>query len=278
MTKYFILFSFIFLLPSCNSTKIFYNYGDFIVSWQVDNYFDITSEQEEWIEEKIVLHLEWHRKEELPKYKNFLTKIKDQAQDGISMSELNEAFSMYEIKRNRIFERITPDVALFLAKISPSQIDYLEKQMIEENEEMAKKTENHHEQLVKRREYFFEQMEDWFGELSKNQIKQLNEWQNEWYKDSSYTSRERLQLRLVSQNQFLTLLRSNPNSKELEKWLNTWTLQWTNESNPLREKRIIRNKKRILKVENILTPKQRLHALQELDYWIEVLEQTILDN
>ena len=248
------------------------------MSWQVDNYFDITSEQEEWIEEKIVLHLEWHRKEELPKYNNFLTKIKDQAQDGISMSELNEAFSMYEIKRNRIIERITPDVALFLAKISPSQIDYLEKQMIEENEEMAKKTENHHEQLVKRRKYFFEQMEDWFGELSKNQIKQLNEWQNEWYKDSSYTSRERLQLRLVSQNQFLTLLRSNPNSKELEKWLNTWTLQWTNESNPLREKRIIRNKKRILKVENILTPKQRLHALQELDYWIEVLEQTILDN
>ena len=74
------------------------------------------------------------------------------------------------------------------------------------------------------------------------------------------------------------MLRSNPNSKELEKWLNTWTLQWTNESNPLREKRIIRNKKRILKVDNILTPKQRLHALQELDYWIEVLEQTILDN
>jgi len=278
MIKYFILFNFIFLFVSCSSTKIFYNYGDYLVSWQVDNYFDLTSEQEEWIKKKTNLHLKWHRREELPTYKNFLIEIKELAKDGVSMQELNEAFLKYETKRNRIYERLTPDVALFLTKISPSQIDYLEKQMLEDNQELLAKLEGDHDQIKKRKKYFFDEMEEWFGEFSKNQITQLNDWLDEWYKESSNSSNDRLQIRLKSQNQFLSLLRTRPDSKDIEKWLKIWTINWGNDSKNLREERILRNKKRILKVEKILTSDQRSHALQELDYWKEVLEETIADN
>ena len=92
----------IFLLASCNTTKIFYNYGDFLISWQVDNYFDLTDTQTEWIEKKSRFHLDWHRKKELPNYKEFLTKIKENAIDGVSMSELENAFSMYETSRDKV--------------------------------------------------------------------------------------------------------------------------------------------------------------------------------
>ena len=37
-----------------------------MASWQLDNYFDLTTQQEEWIEERMRLHLEWHRRKNYP--------------------------------------------------------------------------------------------------------------------------------------------------------------------------------------------------------------------
>ena len=39
----------------------------------------------------------------------------------------------------------------------------------------------------------------------------------------------------------------------------------------------MRNKKRILQVDKILTPEQRMHAVRELDEWIEIIDGIILD-
>ena len=245
-----------------------------IISWQVDNYFDLTSEQEKWIKEKMSLHLEWHRKEELPKYKKFLIDIQVKSKDGLTMIELNEGFSSFETKRDRIFERLTPDVAFFLTNISHEQIDYFENKILEENEEMLEKLESPKKRLQERTEYFFEQMESWFGKFNEKQILQLNELQNKWYKESYPQTKNRMKLRLKSQNQLLALLRTKPEKKEIEKWLQKWTHNMVNDENQKRKRRILRNKKRILQVDRILTDEQRLHALKEIDYWIEILEQT----
>jgi len=275
MIKYFFLLNLLFFLAGCNSTKIFYNYGDIIISWQIDNYFDLTNEQEEWVEEKLMFHLDWHRKEELPSYKKLLIEIKEDARDGISMNELNKSFTSYETKRDRIFEKLTPDIAFFLAGLKNDQIDYLENQMLNGNEEIEEEFENYQEKIDKRKENFFEQMENWFGELNENQVAKLNEWQNQWYKNSSYLSKNRMELRLKTQIQFLTLLRSNPEKTKIEKWLLEWTFNMVKSSNQKRKERILTNKKRILEVDKILTAEQRNNALRELDYWIKVLEETI---
>ena len=79
---------------------------------------------------------------------------------------------------------------------------------------------------------------------------------------------------MKSQNQLLALLRTKPEKKEIEKWLQKWTHNMVNVENQKRKRRILRNKKRILQVDRILTDEQRLHALEEIDYWIEILEQT----
>ncbi len=68
-----------FLISGCSTGKLFYDYGDGMVSWQVDNYFDLTSSQEEWIEERMRLHLDWHRKQELPRYRDFLVEVQDRS-------------------------------------------------------------------------------------------------------------------------------------------------------------------------------------------------------
>ena len=118
-------------------------------------------------------------------------------------------------------------------------------------------------------------METWFGEISKNQVARLDELQNQWYKKSSHLSKNRLDLRLKSQNQFITFLRSKPGKTSIENWLRQWTFRIVNSSDRKRVNRILRNKKRILEVDKILTHDQRIHAIKELDIWIKVIEETI---
>ena len=277
--KKIILFTvLLFILAGCNTTKLLYDFGDEIVSWQLDNYFDLTSEQEDWVEERVRMHLEWHRTEELPRYKNFLIEIQKSAKDGLTMSELDEGFSRFEAKSGRIFERLIPDTALFLTKLNPLQINNLEREMLEENEEMLERLESQQDRLQKRREDFLEQMEDWFGEFSPSQLEQIKLWQTEWFTESSDPIAARMEHRLKSQSQILTLLRSSPDNTQLEKWLRRWTSRWDSNENPERMARILRNKKRILQVDKFITPEQRLHALRELDEWVEILEQTIINH
>ena len=265
----------IFLLAGCSTTKLVYDYGDKYLLWQLDSYFDLSNKQEEWLEERIKFHLEWHRSQELRSYKKFLIDIQNRAKNGLTMEELDEGFSRYEAKQQRLFERLIPDTALFLKSLSSEQINNLESKMLEENEEMIEKYENRSELIQERRENFLEQMEEWFGEFSPDQMIQINEWQVNWFVESTSPFEERMKYRIKSQTQILALLRSFPDGQELEKWMRKWSKSWGRDNNSDRKARILRNKNRILQVEKFINPEQRLHALRELDDWVEILEQTI---
>ena len=275
LPKIILFLGLLFFIAGCSSAKLFYSYGDSIVSWQLDSYFDLTNEQEEWVEERMRLHLEWHHNEELPRYRRFLLDIQKSAKDGLTMSELDEGFYRFGTKVDRIFERLIPDVVLFLSEISPEQINNLELVMDEENEEMMKRMENQQELIQERHENFWDQMEDWFGEFSISQREQITELQTKWFTESPDPSPERMERRRKSQLQFLALLRSVPEKKELEKWFRQWSLSWEVDTNPARKTKIIQNKKRILLIDAILSPEQQLHAVRELDDWLEILEEKI---
>ena len=111
LPKFILFLGLLFFIAGCSATKLFYGYGDSITSWQLDSYFDLTKEQEEWVEERMRMHLEWHRNEELPRYRRFLLDIQKSAKDGLTMSELDEGFSRFETKVGRIFERLIPDAS-----------------------------------------------------------------------------------------------------------------------------------------------------------------------
>ena len=277
--KKIILFSLLlFIITACTTTKFVYDYGDKFVSWQLDSYFELNDEQEDFVEERMKIHLEWHRAEELPRYKRFLTDIQSRGEDGLTMSELDDGFSRFEAKQRRTFERLIPDAAFFLTKLSAEQINTLERILADENEEMLEKVENRHELIQERREEFLEEMEDWFGEFDPVQLVQINKWQTEWYTESSEPIERRMEYRLKSQTQILALLRSFPDKLTFEKWLSEWTRSWGRDINSARDARILRNKKRILQVDKFITPEQRLHAIRELDDWVEILEETITNH
>ena len=65
---------------------------------------------------------------------------------------------------------------------------------------------------------------------------------------------------------------------ELENWLRRSVINWAGETDSAKQARILRNKKRILQVDSLLTPDQRIHAVRELDEWIEIIDSIIMEN
>ena len=275
---YFLYIILFFLIAGCNTGKLFYDYGEEVASWQLDNYFGLTNKQEEWIEERMKLHLDWHRKEELPRYRDFLIEVQSRARDGLTMIELDEGYTRLDQKRIRTLERLLPDTASFLAGVSLEQINTLEKKMIEENQDMKEDLESPEKLSRERKEKFWEQMEDWFGDFSKDQQYQINQLRTEWYPSSADPLAVRLERRRKSQLQFLEQLRSSQDKAEFENWLRRSVINWAGETDSAKQARILRNKKRILQVDKLLTPEQRINAVRELDEWIEILDRIIMDN
>ena len=276
--NYLFFFSLCFLISSCTTGKYFYDFGDEIVSWQVDNYFDLTNKQEEWIEERMRRHLDWHREIELPRYRDFLIEVQNKSGNGLTMSELDEGYTRLDQKRVRTLETLLPDTVSFLAGISPEQINTLEKKMDEDNQEMDEEYNSPEKFFRERKEKFWEQMEDWFGDFSEDQKIKINLLHTEWFSGKADFLLDRLERRRKSQLQFLAQLRSYKDKSELEKWLRQSVINWAGETYSAKRARILRNKKRILQVDKLLTPEQRMHAVRELDEWIEILDGIILDS
>ena len=275
---FLLLFILFFFVSGCSTGKLIYNYGDEMVSWQLDNYFDLTSKQEEWIEKRMRLHLDWHRRQELPRYRNFLIEVQNRSSDGLTMKELDEGYARLDQKRLRTMERLVPDTASFLAGISPEQINTLEKKMTEDNQEMEEDLESTEKLYRERQERFWEQMEDWFGDFSEDQQSKINRLHTEWFSGPFDPLAARLERRRKSQLRFIEEMRSSPSKTEIEKGLRLSVINWTGETESAKRARILRNKKRILQVDKLLTPEQRMHAVRELDEWIEILDGIILDS
>ena len=77
--KKFILINISLLFFECSTVKLGYNNADWILPYMIDDYFDLNSEQESFVKEKIESHLDWHRNTELPRYSRFIEEATQKA-------------------------------------------------------------------------------------------------------------------------------------------------------------------------------------------------------
>ena len=270
----------LFLFQGCSSISIFYDYAPLAFKWELDSYFDLSSDQENWIDKRLKIHFEWHRKEELPIYVDFLQEVQRRGVDGLTLSELEEGNEKIQRLWYRIIDKLINDCVYFLANLESQQINHLETKLNEKNLELEKSMkENHLEMQVKRFEAFTDSLEDWFGDLSKSQKKDLERMHSNWnnFRKNPYIAR--YLIRKERQQNFLSFLRRNPSRQELKEWLAYWFRNWSesNNSNALkmRKKRIRRYMHRILQVDSLFTPIQRKHAIKEIQDWIDQMKRAI---
>jgi Family of unknown function (DUF6279) len=164
------------LLASCTHT-IAYRYVDWIILWQLNHYFDLTSEQRSDLGLRLTPLLARHRHEAIPQYEAFLVQSRQRLEQGLTSQDIDWAYTTYDRLRADLFDRLVADGGVFLASVDPRQVRTLEEALRKDNDKAARLVQAPaSERLKKRANATIEWLEDWLGSLSKDQEAQIREW------------------------------------------------------------------------------------------------------
>lgn len=259
------------LLQGCSAVRLGYGNADNLARWWVDNYVDMSPEQDALARERLARFHAWHRKTQLPDYISVLRQgqkfVAGQPTAGDALV-LGDAM----IRRGRtLAEQATPDIAEFLATVTPAQMERMAERQAEKNADYAKEAqladgENgqrkaRYKRLLERAEYWFD---DFSGE-QKTALRRLIDGQAAgsqfWYDERLRRQREWLDLiRLVQ--------RERPPHDRVMQLLRDYAARFDMPTDPARLAQAVSLRRAsaelAVAIHALTTPAQRTHAERKL--------------
>jgi len=259
------------LLQGCSAVRLGYGNADSLARWWIDQYVDMSPEQDALVRERLARYLAWHRKTQLPDYVSVLRQgqkfVAGQPATGDALA-LTDAI----VRRGRtLAEQATPDIAEFLATVTPAQIERMAARLAEKNADYAKEArladgesgqrKARYKRLLERAEYWF----DDFGDEQKAALRRLIDGQASgsqfWYEERLRRQREWLDLvRLVQ--------RERPPRERIVQLLRDYAARFDLPTEPVRlaQAKALRlaAAELAVAVQAMTTPAQRAHAEHKL--------------
>jgi hypothetical protein len=257
-------------LSSC-FLRLAYNNLDWILIWEIDKYFDLNDQQEDYLTKHLRRHLAWHRQREVQRYIGFLSAAKKKANDGLTMDDLNWFFASFQNLKASLGSRLAGDAAGFLATVSTEQERFLQTVLSSENEQLAEQLGLTAQQRLDRRaERTVEFAERWLGDLSEQQVDYIVKLSDQLPDNSS----QWLDYRKNRQRQFIEIVQS-ANTRDVSNALREWFIE-----PPPVKLRAYRNqvKEMILDIDRNITSTQRAYFIGELDDLVNELHSILVDS
>lgn len=194
-------------LAYSNAALAYSNLGS-MVAWTVDDYVDLHTMQEAWVRERIARAMEWHRTQELPKYRQFLESALARSETPFSAQDVAAFHRELREHYRRVAAEVLPDVADFLGNLDPAQVDQLAAKFAEDNRKFVRESlkgtpESRRARRMKR---FLGHLEGWVGTLDDAQRGLVAD----YYASATDFTEEMLAERRYRQSEILALARSRP--------------------------------------------------------------------
>ncbi len=263
------------LISGCQYFKsTVFNNLDSLLLIQIDEYFDLTDQQTEFLRPKVVSHLKWVQHNIIPQLITELERLKNQ-QEPIS----NQQFLIIQQKTwkiwSSIIDRIADDGAWLFINLSPQQLKFLQEQLRDKHQEyyepaFSSKTE-FSAKFKEFQETTLKGFEKLVGEFSEQQrakffqvTQESQESQESLGKDSEIITQNRVQ--------FFQKVSALRQQKELAIFFRQWVLN----PNVGYQKFRLKRKQRTLQILSILeadlTVKQKEFRQAKLDDYITDLK------
>jgi hypothetical protein len=193
------------LLLACSSVKLAYNNLPTVTWWWLDGYVDLDATQSPRVREALAQLLNWHRRNELPRFIPLLQRAQSLAPDTLTAQQVC-AFSDEIRDRLLVFavKAEAPGAELALS-LGDAQLQHLQRKYAKVNESWRKDwlALDAGRQQDKRFEQLLDRYEDFYGPLDKAQRELLQQ-----LVEQSVFSAERIDAqRRARQQEALTLLR-----------------------------------------------------------------------
>jgi vacuolar-type H+-ATPase subunit H len=205
------------------STKVSYFFLDWAIEWEVEEYVELTSEQQDKFDIIIESFLVWHRQQELPRYRDQLSLLSTLTNQQTMTPELwlNQV-SMAKAHWSRIFDFVMPDLLPIMASLSDGQVDQILAQLKKEQQELIEEYAGKDQaELIKDSDKrIAEQLSEWTGDATdeqKNIIHQANtqrlatldmwlEYRHEWLSQFEQALKRRQQTDYFTQQMKLLMI------------------------------------------------------------------------
>ncbi|HSC83457.1 MAG TPA: DUF6279 family lipoprotein [Pseudomonas sp.] len=167
------------LLGACSRLDLGYRNLDWLISWSLDDYLDLSSQQKRWLKPRLQQHLRWHCSSQLPAYSAWLLhneELVSQAQ--VEPEQFNEQFAQFHQAIDAVFIQFTPTLTGLLSGLSPLQVQHLKQRMAEEDQQLHEEflEPAPEQQIAERQERMQERLRPWFGKLSAQQQALIAHW------------------------------------------------------------------------------------------------------
>jgi hypothetical protein len=260
------------ILQGCSAVRLGYGNADSLARWWIDQYLDLSPEQDALSRERLARLFAWHRKTQLPDYVALLRQGKAFAAGQPTASDAL-ALGDNIIRRVRVLaEQATPDVADLLATLTPAQIDRMAARFAGKNADLAEEmrlAEGEAAQHKARYKRLLERAEYWLGDFSnaqENTLRRMAEAQDPggqfWFDERLRRQRELLDLMRQVQGE-------RPPRERVIALLRDYAARFDLPADPARLARALAMRRAsaelTVAILAMATPAQRAHARQKFD-------------
>lgn len=256
-------------LSSCSTFSFLFERLPWLSSWQLSNLFDLNDEQEEQVEEVAGHMKSWFIQHGFPSLVLDLSEIRDSWSEQPRADDIQRLFESLDSHVGLTLEQLAPKFAPLAVSMNADNLAHFEEYMEDKRSDWFESLESEEDKEDRR----VERLEDYFGDLNDAQVEIIREYVS-LLPDELAIRRENSQHWV---ERFVYAVRAK-DEEGLREWLATPSVWWTQGYASVREQ----NRRQIDRVlESLvptLSPRQAKHAQEEVQEWIDELEEVIADG
>ena len=250
------------LLTGCSAVEFAYNNADSYLRWQAGRYLDLDDAQADELNVRLAAFLAWHRSAALPQYARLAGEAGGRLERGASLADMVWGYDAIRQQTREGLRRVGADTGDFLDRLTPAQIENLERRFAEDNRKFAREwlEGTPAEQRARRLKRLTHTLEDWLGELSDAQRDRVRQFNEAAPLNGEMRDRERRR----RQAELLAMLHARESARRLA----DWTAEWDRGRDPafVRANREFADGllAMLAELERTLSPRQRAVAVARL--------------
>jgi hypothetical protein len=272
--RYVLLLGAVLGLAACNALTTGYNNAPTLLTWMADSYFDLDSDQETLLKERLRNLRAWHRNQ-LPDYARTLAEAQSRLTRQVEPEDVAWLFGESEKRYRALIDHAAPAAADLAGRLKPENLAYLQQKMAKKNAEFEDDyikggTEKRQE---KRYERLLADAERIYGSFTGEQKKRIRELSDALPANYALVleDRKRRQAELVSI--LAAAVDKSAPQDETARRLKTWAGEFERGRQPAyREfglKYRVELQKMFATIANITTPEQRQVAVKNVQKYVD---------
>ena len=257
-------------VTGCTFTQVIYDNADWFLLVEINSQFDLTSEQEKFLKPRLKDWISQQKEVQTPKIISLLNQSAVISKQGLTPSNLAHLSEQIEQIKMFMIRTLAPNTALLIQMLTPMQFDHHSKKLEDSNEELAnlvKDKEDFEENLQDYIDDRIDNLEEWFGPLTKEQESRIAQWLTR-PRSHFVTS---LEFRRSMQRIWLTQLKKIKARPELESFIIHWGKDksgyMTVEEKNFQQQRRSNWQQFALTFDKSLSSKQRAFLKERIEYW-----------